>query len=261
MSNAAAVEPNLNQLRQSLEQAGYRVKTVADPIAEMPHLRSVRGARSADGSTGDRPFGVRPLSRGCAASLQLGDRITVGPGGTTCLTVRGSLRISGEDDRLAGTVCWQIRKSFRRRGRSELSELTIEADLILGAGVAPADIVNHGRDIYRHLRLLIDDARDTLRDRRISARAVPAAVLRIEAKSVGALAIGRCGLVAPDEADVPVHPSLTILACGRLRDEILPDLARVLRDMIRRAADPRSQVRAVELGGEAPIAPEMQAVQ
>ncbi len=262
MSHAATAEPTLDHLRQTLEQAGYRVRTVADPLAEFPYLRSVRGERSVDSRTGDRLIGVQRLFPGCAVSLQFGDQIAVGPGDTTRLTVRGSLRISGEDDRLAGTTCWQIHKSSRQRGRSERPQFAIEADVILGKGVTPADVLNHGRDVYRHLRLLISDAREALYDHKLAARGNSAAVLRIEANFLGALAIGRSGIVASDNAGLPAPPScLTAAACGWLKNEILPELARAIRTMVRQASHPWPQARPPELGGDASIVPAMEPVQ
>jgi hypothetical protein len=199
MSDAPIAELTLDSLRATLQGAGYRVEAVADPVATIPYLRLARSEVAQDVGGDNRRAGVHWLSRGCAVSLQFGDQIVVDASGTTRLTIRSSLRVNGEDERAAGVMCWQIRKSFYRRVGSERLEFTIEADVILGSGIALADMLAHGRDVYRHLRLLITDARNTLRDLHVtdgSPNGPASPVVLIEAKFLGDLAIGRSGLVA-----------------------------------------------------------------
>ncbi|MDB5608140.1 MAG: hypothetical protein JWP25_5040 [Bradyrhizobium sp.] len=236
MSDATMARLTLDSLRETLQQAGYRVEAVADPLANIPYLRSARDELAIDGRSGHRAIGIHALSRGCAVSLQFGDQIVAGANGTTRLTIRCSLRVNGEDDRAAGVTCWQIRKSFYRRVGSERLEFAIEADVILGSGIALADVLALGRDVYRHLRLLITDARDTLRDLHVadgSSNGAVSPVLLIEAKFLGDLAVGRSGLVASSSSDPSgCHLRITAAACDWLKDGVLPDLARAVRAMI-----------------------------
>jgi hypothetical protein len=240
MSDAPIAELTLDSLRATLQGAGYRVEAVADPVATIPYLRLARSEVAQDVGGDNRRAGVHWLSRGCAVSLQFGDQIVVDASGTTRLTIRSSLRVNGEDERAAGVMCWQIRKSFYRRVGSERLEFTIEADVILGSGIALADMLAHGRDVYRHLRLLITDARNTLRDLHVtdgSPNGPASPVVLIEAKFLGDLAIGRSGLVASSGSDPSgCHLRMTAAACDWLKDGILPDLARVVRTMVLQAS-------------------------
>jgi hypothetical protein len=236
MSDVTMAKLTFDSLRETLQQAGYGVEAVADPLADIPYLRSAKDELAFDGRSGNGAIGIHALSRGCAVSLQFGDQIVAGGNGTTRLTIRCSLQVNGEDDRAAGVTCWQIRKSFYRRVGLERLEFAIEADVILGSGITLADVLAHGRDVYRHLRLLIADARDTLRDLPVaggSPNGAASPVLLIEAKFLGDLAVGRSGLVASSMPDPSSrHLRMTAAACDWLKDGVLPDLARAVRAMI-----------------------------
>jgi len=240
MSDGTLAKLTLDSLRETLQQAGYRVKAVADPLANIPYLRSATEGLAFDRGSGDRAIGIHALSRGCAVSLRFGDEIVMGTSGTTRLTIRGSLRVNGEDERGAGVTCWQIRKSFYRRVGSERLEFAIEADVILGGGIALGDVLADGGDVYHHLRLLITDARDTLRDLYVtdgSPNGAASPVLIIEATFLDDLAVGRSGLVASSRSDPSgCHLRTTAAACNLLKDDVLPDLARAVRTMILQAS-------------------------
>jgi hypothetical protein len=240
MSDVTMAKLTFDSLRETLQQAGYGVEAVADPLANIPYLRSAREELAVDGRSGNRGIGIHALSRGCAVSLQFGDHIVTGANGTTRLAIRCSLRVNGEDDRAAGVTCWQICKSFYRRVGSERLEFAVEADVILGSGIVLADVLAHGSDVYRHLRLLIADARDTLRDLHHadgSPKSAASPVLLVEAKFLGDLAVGRSGLVASSRPDPSGrHLPMIVAACDWLKDGVLPDLARAVRAMILRVS-------------------------
>ena len=198
--------------------------------------------------------GRHSLSPGCTLSLQFGDHIAVGVGGAKRLTIRCSVQINGSDDRVGGVTYWQIHKLFRPPVGPERIGIAIEADLILGRGIRLADVPARGGEAYRHLRMLIADARATLRDLRIDERAHregDGPVVRIEAKFLGGLAAGRSGLVASAEPRTSSHGArthgartttrhlrMTEAACDCLSDDILPDLARAVRGMILQVISP-----------------------
>lgn len=248
MSDAPIADPTLENLRETLRRAGYRVEAVADPIATIPYLRLARSEVAKDIGGDNRRAGIHWLSRGCAVSLQFGDQIVVGVNGTTRLTIRCSLRINGEDARVAGMTCWRIRKSFHGPIASEQIDIAVEADLILGNGIALADVLSQGRNVYRHLRPLIADARDTLLDLPVahsSANGSAAPVVLVEAKFLGDLAIGRSGLVASRKAVLSASQlRMTVAACDWLKDAMLPDLARAIRAMMQAIPSSRFQVQA-----------------
>jgi hypothetical protein len=190
--------------------------------------------------------GPHSLSPGCTLSLQFGDQIAMGAGGATRLTIRCSLQINGADDRGYDVTYWQIGKSFRPSAGRDGFDIAIEADLILGGGERLADVLAHGAQAYRHLRLLIADARATLLDLLIderSGRKCDRPIMRIEARFLGDLAAGHSGLVVSTEPRISHrastrtdHLRMTQAACDCLNDDILPDLARAVRSMTLQAS-------------------------
>lgn len=187
--------------------------------------------------------GVHSLAPGCIVSLQFGDQIATGAGGAKCLTIRCSIQISGRDARVRGVTYWQIRGSFQPSGGSGGLRIAVEADLILGSGIRLADVLANGGEAYRHLHSLIADAHATLYDLRIDdtgSREADSPVMRIEAKFVGDLAVGRSGLVASIEPHTASHRVSTTArhlrmlrtACDCLRDDVLPDLASAVRSVL-----------------------------
>jgi hypothetical protein len=57
MSDAMMTKLNLDSLREILQQAGYRVETVTDPVANIPYLRSATAGLAFDIRPGNRLAG------------------------------------------------------------------------------------------------------------------------------------------------------------------------------------------------------------
>jgi hypothetical protein len=211
------------------------------PFLTVDRVRTVLGACGYR-STAALLAGTQLLSPGCTLSLQFGDQVALGAAGATRLTIRCSLQINGFDERVDGVTYWQIRRSLEPCAGFDGFSIAIEADLILGSGERLADILVKSGEAYRHLRMLIADARATLQDLCIddsSGRQPDAPVVRIEAKFLGDLAMGHSGLVVSAEPPVPHRAStttldlrMTLAACDCLHNDILPDLARAVRSMI-----------------------------
>jgi hypothetical protein len=192
--------------------------------------------------------GAHSLPPGSTLSLQFGDQIAMGVGGATRLTIRCSLQINCVDDRIYGVTYWQIGKSFQPAAGPDGFDIAIEADMILGGGGRLADVLAHGEQAYRHLRMLIADARATLLDLRIDDRSGPGRdgpIVRIEVKFLGDLAAGRSGLVVSAEPRIlqrasttTAHLRMTQAACDCLSDDIVPNLARAIRSMILQLGPP-----------------------
>ena len=90
---------------------------------------------------------------------------------------------------------------------------------------------------------LIADANATLYDLRIddkASREADSPIMRIEAKFLDDLAVGRSGLVASTVPRIASHRVSTTTrhlrmlrtACDCLRDDVLPDLARAVRSVL-----------------------------
>jgi hypothetical protein len=211
-----------------------------DPLHAAPLLTvdRVRAVLETCGyrSTAVLLAGGHPLSPGCILSLQFGDQIAIGAGGAMRLTIRCSLQINGADDRGHDLTYWHIGKLFRPSAGPDGFDIAIEADLILGGDEMLADVLAHGGEAYRHLRVLIADARATLLDLLIddrSGREPEGPVVRIEAKFLGDLAAGRSGLVPSTGPRSPHRASTTTArlrmiqtACDCLNEDVLPDLER-----------------------------------
>jgi hypothetical protein len=198
--------------------------------------------------------GAHSLAPGCIVSLQFGDEIATGAGGVKCLTIRCSIQIGGHDIRVRGVTCWQIRGLFQPSGGSGGLRIAVEADLILGSGIRLADVLANGGEAYRHLHSLIADAHATLYDLRIDdsgSREADSPVMRLEAKFLGNVAVGRSGLVASAGPRTASHRASTTArhlrmlrtACDCLRDDVLPDLARAVRSVLLSAYSPGPTAR------------------
>jgi hypothetical protein len=186
------------------------------------------------------------LPVGCRVSLQFGDQLTRDGDGQTQVRIRCSLEIDGNDERIGEVTYWQIRKVLPITVEGDRVHVALETDFLLGNMIRLDDVLTHGAEVFRHLRLLISDARLTLAhlpvDDRLGEEAA-APVLRIEARFAAHLAAGRTGLVVPDSAEAggraaapfrtsTRHVSIGIAACDCLADQVLPDLAQAVRAMI-----------------------------
>ena len=58
MSDAIITHLTLDSLRDALQQSGYRVETVTDPVANIPYLRSATAGMSFDVRPGNRLLGA-----------------------------------------------------------------------------------------------------------------------------------------------------------------------------------------------------------
>ena len=56
---------SLDSLREALQQAGYRVETVTDPVANTPYLRSATSGLAFDVRPGNRWNEVTGARPGC----------------------------------------------------------------------------------------------------------------------------------------------------------------------------------------------------
>jgi hypothetical protein len=190
--------------------------------------------------------GAHSLAPGCTVSLQFGDRIAIGAGGAMRLTIRCSVQINGGEVRARGVTYWQIRRLVSPPSGSDGLGIAIEADLILGGEIGLSKVPARVDHALSHLRRLIADARDTLRDLPIDdrpGRCIEGSAVRIEAKFLGDLAAGRSGLVVSREPRIAAyspamttdHKRMTRAACNWLDDEVLPELAQAVRSMIPQA--------------------------
>jgi hypothetical protein len=58
MSDTVITKLSLDSLRETLQQAGYRVEAVTDPVANIPYLRSATGGLAFDIRPGNRLAGA-----------------------------------------------------------------------------------------------------------------------------------------------------------------------------------------------------------
>jgi hypothetical protein len=189
---------------------------------------------------------------GCSINLQFGEDIALGDGETARAAVRCKLAIGANHQRSGRASRWHIHKLLALSGDADRFCVAIEAELVLGEGLALGSTLTRETKAFDHLQLLLADARETLqaipRARRDDAE-IDGPVLRIEARFVGELAAGRSGLVrsgpggsAPRQISA-VSQRLLSAACTCVADQLIPDLARVLVEL---AARPPLNARFVQ---------------
>jgi hypothetical protein len=153
MSDTPIVKLTLDALREVLQQVGYRVEEVTDPVADIPYLRS---------ATGGVAFDIRP-----------GNRLADPAGSFVDVAFTAVLQIQGELP-LDLVNRWN---ATRRFARLQLSQqfLVFTQDVSVAGGVMP----NHLRaqiEVWdRLVQELIAYLRDELRQLATTNGATPAA--------------------------------------------------------------------------------------
>lgn len=128
MSDTTIVSLTLDSLRDVLQQAGYRVETMTDPVANLAYLRS---------ATAGLAFDVRPGNRLANAAEMFVDTAF-----TAVLQVQGELPLDLVNR-------WN---ATRRFARLQLSQpfLVLSQDVSVAGGVMPAHL-RAQIDIWDHL--------------------------------------------------------------------------------------------------------------
>jgi hypothetical protein len=153
MSDTPVVKLTLDALRDVLQQVGYRVEEVTDPVVNIPYLRS---------ATGGLTFDIRP-----------GNRLADPAGGFVDVAFTAVLQIQGQLP-LDLVNRWN---ATRRFARLQLSQqfLVFTQDVSVAGGVMP----NHLRaqiEVWdRLVQELIAYLRDELRQLAAANGATPAA--------------------------------------------------------------------------------------
>jgi hypothetical protein len=241
-------------------QAAPKRELSADHIRA---LLTASGYGNADAAVRER----YSLPAGCGISLQFGERIATNGDGVPHATLRCDLVLNGNEAHAGQAACWTVAKVVRTSAGGEQFSLAMDVKLVLGSGVFLDDILAHGADVFRHLRLLLADARATLLSLPVADEAtasVDGQALRIEARFIGDLAAGRSGFVGVRAADdgrprasaarprmfriAPRKQRMMAAACDCLADQVLPDLARALRRLI--ASEMVSVRRHCEIGSK-----------
>jgi hypothetical protein len=227
-------------------QAAPKRELSADHIRE---LLAASGYGNADAAVRKR----YSLPAGSGLSLQFGEHLTVNGDGVPHSTLCCDFVLNGNEPLAGYAACWTAAKVVRTSAGGDQGSLAMDVRLVLGSGVFLEDIRIHGADVFRHLRLLLADARATLLSLPVADETVAGAdgpALRIEARFIGDLAAGRSGFVGGRAAGdgkskaSAAHPGMVRIsprrqqalaaACDCLADRIVPDLARALRRLIAR---------------------------
>ena len=154
MSDVQLVKLTLDNLRSALQQVGYRVEEVTDPVANLPYLRS---------ATGGLAFDIRP-----------GNRLADADGSFADVAFTAILQVQGELP-LEMVNRWN---TTRRFARLQLSQqfLVLCLDVSVAGGVMP----NHLRaqiEIWdRLVQELIGYLREELRQLSAKNGAAPQSV-------------------------------------------------------------------------------------
>jgi hypothetical protein len=141
----------LDSLREILQQAGYRVETVTDPVAIIPYLRS---------ATGGLAFDIRPGNR-----LAGEDRGFADVAFTAVLQVQGELPLDLVNR-------WNATRRFARLQLSQ-TFLVFCMDVSVAGGVTPGHLRAHIEIWDRLVQELIAYLRDELQKLSVSPAASP----------------------------------------------------------------------------------------
>jgi hypothetical protein len=208
------------------------------------------------------------LPAGCGVSLQFGGEVVVDGDVLSRSILRCEVVLNGSDAHIGHAACWTVDKFIRVCTGGDRFGLAMDVRLVLGSRVFLDDILAHGGDVFRHLRLLLADARATALSLPVADEAAAGSdgpALRIEARYAGDLAAGRSGFVdgraaggrpiasaaRPWMLRIAARRKLMIAAaCDCLADHILPDLARALRELIAREMASMRRLAPCEIGSK-----------
>lgn len=151
----------LDSLRQILQQAGYRVETVIDPVAATPYLRSATGGLAFDIRPGNRLVGQDIAGQSLAGQ----DHGFADVAFTAVLQIQGELPLDLVNR-------WN---ATRRFGRLQLSQpfLVFCMDVSVAGGVTPGHLRAHIEIWDRLVQELIAYLRDELQRLSAPAQASP----------------------------------------------------------------------------------------
>jgi hypothetical protein len=141
MSDAILVQLGLDTLREVLQQSGYRVETVTDPVANIEYLRS---------ATGGLAFDIRPGNRLSATDTGFVDVAFV-----AVLQVQGDLPLDLVNR-------WNATRRFARL-QSSPPFLALCMDVTVAGGVKQDHLRAHVEIWDRLVQELIAHLRDELR--------------------------------------------------------------------------------------------------
>ncbi|MEJ0052088.1 MAG: hypothetical protein WDN02_12920 [Methylovirgula sp.] len=197
------------------------------PAASPAAILAARGYQvSAEASS----LALAPV---CALALHFGDQLTRSAEGMPELTIRAGLDAgAGATPSSPATMHWTLRKSDLRFARGERIRLRLEIDLFLSNDTNLDNLHLELRPAAANLARLVGDARTLLNglvtDKTSEGHRGP--VLRLEARFVGDLFTGRCGLISAGRAPMSFrHQAASLAGCDWLKQTILPELAASLR--------------------------------
>jgi hypothetical protein len=146
----------LDSLREILQQSGYRVETVTDPIANVPYLRSATGGLTFDIRPGNRLVGQNPAGQ---------DQGFVDVAFVAVLQVQGELSLDLVNR-------WNVTRRF---ARLQLSPpfLALCMDVSVAGGVTPDHLRGHIEIWDRLVQELISHLRDELQQQSVPVGASP----------------------------------------------------------------------------------------
>jgi hypothetical protein len=154
MSDQPIVKLTLNSLREALQQVGYRVEEITDPVANVQYLRS---------ATGGLVFDVRP-----------GNRLADPDGGFFDVAFTAVLQIQG-DLPLDLINRWNVTRRFARLQHSP-PFLVFTLDVSVAGGVTSAYLRAQIEIWDRLVQDLIVYLRDELRKLTVANNATPVGI-------------------------------------------------------------------------------------
>jgi hypothetical protein len=212
-----------------------------------PHqLDAIQAALAARGYTSEilSAFRSIQLPAGSTMTFQFGDEIVADPKGRPKVNLQTVCQVNADDVPSAGVVSLGIEKSHQFcDDRPFLLALKLKLQLGIDADFhLPRELERGGSAIQRvetyvFLQSLLSDACETIKSFSIDPAddAPSGPAMRIEARLLGDIALGRSGVVRSiGQAASADYVRFAAAACEWLRNRVLPELRCVVHDVTKK---------------------------
>ena len=184
------------------------------------------------------------LPAGSSLAIQFGDDVAVERNGIPKVVLSGTCLINADDGPSSGVISLAVEKTHQLREKKSFGlalklklHVGIEADFHVPSELERGRSAIQRAESYVHLQSLVADAFETVRSLRIDPldKALCGPAMRVEARLLGDIALGRTGIMRPCNAAVSSdYVRHTSAACEWLRHRVLPELRSVIHDLTKK---------------------------
>jgi len=184
------------------------------------------------------------LPAGSKLAVQFAESVVTSTKGRSKLVLDGTFQINADDGPSAGLVHMEVEKVHRLRGERPI-DLVLKLKLLIGIEIdlhVPSELefgrsAIHRAESYNYLQSLAADALQTAINLQVDPleNTLCGPAIRIEARLLGELALGRTGVVRSSKQTASRDfASCTTAACEWLQHRVLPELRSVINRLSRK---------------------------